>query len=190
MLTVLFLWIAHMIILWQEIILWIGVIKAFMNTCSVVSDSLLPYGLSPTRLLCPWASPGKNTACSPPGLPWPPPGDLSNPGIKPVSRVSCIAGGFFTAEPLSSAQSLHTKHPVPNSLLQQWMAQCEPSNPKAGNCRLPVDSSPRTRTRAHDMLAEPGPRGLWTQVTCTSYDQAVELCSAVGRGEWVCACAM
>ena len=58
MLTVLFLWIAHMIILWQEIILWIGVIKAFMNTCSVVSDSLLPYGLSPTRLLCPWASPG------------------------------------------------------------------------------------------------------------------------------------
>ena len=76
-----------------------------------------------------------------------------------VSCVSCIAGGFFTAEPLSSAQSLHTKHPVPNSLLQQWMAQCEPSNPKAGNCRLPVDSSPRTRTRAHDMLAEPGPRG-------------------------------
>ena len=35
-----------------------------------------------------WASPGKNTACSPPGLPWPPPGDLSNPGIKPVSHVS------------------------------------------------------------------------------------------------------
>ena len=26
-----------------------------------MSDSLSPYGLSPTRLLCPWASPGKNT---------------------------------------------------------------------------------------------------------------------------------
>ena len=29
--------------------------------CSVVSDSLRPCGLSPTRLLCPWNSPGKNT---------------------------------------------------------------------------------------------------------------------------------
>ena len=27
----------------------------------VVSDSLLPYGLKPARLLCPWDSPGKNT---------------------------------------------------------------------------------------------------------------------------------
>ena len=29
-------------------------------TCSVVSDSLRPYGLQPTRLLCPWGVPGKN----------------------------------------------------------------------------------------------------------------------------------
>ena len=28
---------------------------------SVVSNSLQPYGLQPTRLLCPWDSPGKNT---------------------------------------------------------------------------------------------------------------------------------
>ena len=28
---------------------------------SVVSDSVRPYGLQPTRLLCPWDSPGKNT---------------------------------------------------------------------------------------------------------------------------------
>ena len=28
---------------------------------SVVSDSLRPHGLQPTRLLCPWHSPGKNT---------------------------------------------------------------------------------------------------------------------------------
>ena len=26
-----------------------------------MSDSLLPHGLQPTRLLCPWDSPGKNT---------------------------------------------------------------------------------------------------------------------------------
>ena len=30
-------------------------------TCSVMSDSMPPHGLQPTRLLCPWHSPGKNT---------------------------------------------------------------------------------------------------------------------------------
>ena len=30
-------------------------------SCSVVSNSLQPHGLEPTRLLCPWNSPGKNT---------------------------------------------------------------------------------------------------------------------------------
>ena len=30
-------------------------------SCSVVSDSLQPHGLQPSRLLCPWDSPGKNT---------------------------------------------------------------------------------------------------------------------------------
>ena len=30
-------------------------------SCSVMSDSLLSSGLYPTRLLCPWDSPGKNT---------------------------------------------------------------------------------------------------------------------------------
>jgi len=31
------------------------------------------------------------------GLPWPPPGDLPNPGIEPVSLTSpALAGGFFT----------------------------------------------------------------------------------------------
>ena len=32
-----------------------------MLSCSVVSDSWRPHGLQPTRLLCPWDSPGKNT---------------------------------------------------------------------------------------------------------------------------------
>ena len=30
-------------------------------SCSLVSDSLPPYGLQPTRLLCPWDSPGNDT---------------------------------------------------------------------------------------------------------------------------------
>ena len=36
---------------------------------------LWPHGLWPTRLLCPWCSPGKNT-----GMDCPPPGDLPDPG--------------------------------------------------------------------------------------------------------------
>ena len=32
-----------------------------MHACRVVSDSLRPYGLWPTRLLCLWDFPGKNT---------------------------------------------------------------------------------------------------------------------------------
>ena len=37
------------------------------------------------------------------GLPCLPPGDLPNLGIKPISYVSCTAGGFFTAEPPGKA---------------------------------------------------------------------------------------
>ena len=34
---------------------------ACMLSPSVMSDSVPPYGQQPTRLLCPWDSPGKNT---------------------------------------------------------------------------------------------------------------------------------
>ena len=34
------------------------------------------------------------------GLPFPPPGNLPDPGIKPMSPVfPALAGGFFTTEP-------------------------------------------------------------------------------------------
>ena len=49
---------------------------------SVVSNSLRPYGLKPTRLFCPWNFPGKNT-----GLTFSSPGDLPHPGIESVSPV-------------------------------------------------------------------------------------------------------
>ena len=58
---------------------------------SVVSTSLWPYGLQPTRLLCPWASPGRNTIVGCHALPCPPPGDQTH-----VSCVSSIASRFFT----------------------------------------------------------------------------------------------
>ena len=65
--------------------------------CSVVFDSLLPHGLQPTRLLCPWDCPSKEYWI---GLQFLPPGDLPYPGIKPVSLASpTLVGGFFTTAP-------------------------------------------------------------------------------------------
>ena len=49
---------------------------------SVVSDSLRPHGLQPARLLYPWRF-SRQEYWS--GLPFPPPGDVPNSGIKPRS---------------------------------------------------------------------------------------------------------
>ena len=50
----------HIVILISGIsyVLW----KYAADKCSVMSDSLQPHGLLPSRLLCPWDFPGKNTA--------------------------------------------------------------------------------------------------------------------------------
>ena len=54
--------------------------------CSVMSHSLWPLGQYPARLLCPWHSPGKNTAV----------GSLFLlQGIFQVSCVSCIGRQIF-----------------------------------------------------------------------------------------------
>ena len=53
---------------------------------SVVFNCVQSHGLWPARLLCPWNSPGKNHWI---GMPFPSPGDLPNPGIKP---------GFFALQ--------------------------------------------------------------------------------------------
>ena len=43
------------------------------------------------------------------GLPCPPPGDLPNPGIKPVSLSSpALAGGFFTTRPPGKPRGANT----------------------------------------------------------------------------------
>ena len=52
------------------------------SVASVVSDSVGPHGLWPTRLLCPWDSPGKNTGV---GCHFLLQGNLPYPGIKPRS---------------------------------------------------------------------------------------------------------
>ena len=57
---------------------------------SVVSDSMRPHGLEPTRPLCPWDSPGKSTGVDCHALLQ---GIFPTQGLKPVC---CIAGGVFT----------------------------------------------------------------------------------------------
>ena len=49
-----------------------------LHTLSCMSSSLGSHGLQPTRLLCPWDSPWQEYRN---GLPCPPSGDLSNPGL-------------------------------------------------------------------------------------------------------------
>ena len=80
------------------------VIMAVMNTLSntnksvsvshsIMPSSLWPYGLQPTRLLCPWNSPGKNTGV---GLPCPLPGDLPNSGTE--SRFPALQADSLLSE--------------------------------------------------------------------------------------------
>ena len=63
------------------------------SVTSVMSNSLRSHGLQPARLLYPR---GLSRQEYWRGLPCPPPGDLPDPGIKPVSLMSPeLAGEFF-----------------------------------------------------------------------------------------------
>ena len=72
---------------------------------SVMSDSLQPHGLQPTRLLCPWGFSRREYWN---GLPLASPGDLSNPGIEPRSSTF-------------QADSLPTEPPGIGNLLFVWI---------------------------------------------------------------------
>ena len=72
-------------------------VHACMLSRSVLSDSLHSQGLWLARLLCPWDFPRQEYWS---GLPFPPPGDLPHPGIKPMSPASpALQVDSFTAEP-------------------------------------------------------------------------------------------
>ena len=71
---------------------WICLAEAFLTaeseSYSVVSDSLWPHELQPTRLLCPWDSPGKNTGmCSQSLLQGIFPNQGSNPGLPHCRQI-------------------------------------------------------------------------------------------------------
>ena len=59
------------------------------SDASVISSSLQPHGLYPAKLLCPWGFSRQEYWN---GLPFPPPGDLPDPGIGThIFCVSCTA---------------------------------------------------------------------------------------------------
>ena len=68
---------------------------------SVLSDSLRAHGLQPTRLLCPWHYPGKNTGVGCHALLQGifQPRDWTDVSCV-IDNFSCLVGRFFTAEPL------------------------------------------------------------------------------------------
>ena len=61
----------------------LGRVRLFTTPCTVARQGPLSMGFSRQEY---WS-----------GVPCPPPGDLPDPGIEPVSPAS--AGGFFTMEP-------------------------------------------------------------------------------------------
>ena len=71
----------------------------FRHSQSVVSNSLRPHGLYPTKFLCPWGFSGQEYWS---GLPCPPPRDLPNTGIESWSLV-------LQADSLPSGASLVTQ---------------------------------------------------------------------------------
>ena len=68
---------------------------------SVMSKSLQPHGLQPTRLLCPWNFPGKNTGM---GCHFLLQGFL--PGIKLTSGSPALASGFLATVPPEKCEDL------------------------------------------------------------------------------------
>ena len=67
---------------------------SYVLSHSVVSNSLQPHGLQPTRLLCPWVFLRQEYWS---GLPFPFPRDLLNPGIEP--RFPALQADSLPSEP-------------------------------------------------------------------------------------------
>ena len=83
------LWLSQYLLLWDCLL----ILGLLLFSHSVISDSLRPHGLWPTRLLCPWDSPGRNTGVGSHCLLW---RIFPTWGIKP--RSAPLAGRFFTTE--------------------------------------------------------------------------------------------
>ena len=87
---------------------WVSecVLCVHMCRCSIVSNSLQPHGLQPTRLLCSWNFPVR--------LSFPTPGDLPDSGIEPMSPA--LAGKFTTTVPPGKLKCQRTATITPKAL--------------------------------------------------------------------------
>ena len=85
-----------------------------MHACSILSDSLRPHGLQPTRLLFLWDFSRQGYWSR---LPFPTPGDFPDLGIELASLASpALAGRFFTWEALLVGLGLFKLHYLSLSL--------------------------------------------------------------------------
>ena len=108
-----------------------------MCSCSVESNSLWPRGLEPARLLCPWDSGQEYWS----GFPFPPPGDLPNPDIKPKSPAApALAGGLFITV-LPGKPQVPDSYPLLRAyeweILSHWLSNLAPQSTLT-NWRLEV----------------------------------------------------
>ena len=87
-------------------------------SCSVVSDSLQPHGLQPSRLLCPWEF-SRQEYWS--GLLCPPPGDLPNPGTEP--RSPTLQVDSLPSEPPGKPDEILFRHKYNEIMrfVETWM---------------------------------------------------------------------
>ena len=128
------------------------------SVASVMSDSLWPYGLQPTRLLCSWDSPGKNTGV---GCHFLLQGDLPDPGMEPVSLTSpALAGWFYgTSGKNPASQCRRLRETLVQSLSQQDPPGGGNGNPLQYSClENPMDREAWQLQRVrHD----------WSDLVCT-----------------------
>ena len=78
-------------------------VQLFATPCTIAHQAPLSMGLS------------QQAYCS--GLPFPPLGDLPNPGIKPVSPA--LAGRFFTNEPPGNPKCKIQNYKTTNKITQK-----------------------------------------------------------------------
>ena len=99
---------------------WVGKIYCCCYVASVVSDSVQPHRLQPTRLLCLWDSPGKNTGVGCHFL-------LQCMKVKKVKSLSHVR---FFATPWTAAHQ--APPPMGFSRQEYWSGMPLPS-PREGN---------------------------------------------------------
>ena len=86
-------------------------IKFCPCSCSIVSDSLQPFGLQPTRLLCPWDFPDKNIGAGCHAL---------LPGIVPTQGLNLL---YLLHQQVGSLQLAPPEKPLKafNTLLEEFL---------------------------------------------------------------------